>query len=80
MKALGKRDAGTQFIAPSGRHVEFVVKRDGTFLFAYLDDPTDGLALSLEGLRLLEPAKASAALEHVQSRAAQMRTAPRRVA
>lgn len=51
---LRNRDAGKVFVAPSGRHVEFVAERGGAFLFQYRDDPSDGLALSQDALRILE--------------------------
>lgn len=51
---LRKNDVGKVFVAPSGRHVEFVTEKAGSFVFHYLDDPSDGLSLSLDGLRILE--------------------------
>jgi hypothetical protein len=51
---LRKCDAGKVFIAPSGRTVTFLKEVDGSFLFAYEDDPLDGLALSKDGLMILD--------------------------
>ena len=51
---LRNRDAGKVFVAPSGRRVEFIAESRGAYLFQYLDDPSDGLALSADGLRILE--------------------------
>jgi len=54
---LRKCDAGKVFIAPSGRLVSFEAEKGGVYMFTYLDDPTDGLALSFDGLRILERAR-----------------------
>jgi hypothetical protein len=52
---LSKRDQGKQFVAPSGRRVEFVAQQsDDRYVFVYVDDRDDGLALSQDGLRILE--------------------------
>jgi hypothetical protein len=51
---LRKKDAGKVFVAPSGRRVGFIGEKSGAFLFRYLDDPSDGLALSAESLRILD--------------------------
>lgn len=53
---LGKRDVGRQFIAPSGRRIEFEGVHGDRFMFVYVDDRQEGLAFSGEGLRILEPA------------------------
>ncbi len=51
---LRKQDAGKVFVAPAGRRVGFIGEKSGAFLFRYLDDPSDGLALSAESLRILD--------------------------
>jgi hypothetical protein len=58
---LGKRDVGRQFIAPSGRRIEFEGVHGNRFMFVYVDDREEGLALSGEGLRILEQAPATRA-------------------
>jgi hypothetical protein len=58
---LRKCDAGKVFIAPSGRRVSFVIEHSGVFMFVYEDDLSDGLALSRDGLRILERAPKSPA-------------------
>jgi hypothetical protein len=55
---LRKGDAGKVFMTPSGRRAVYVKEHGGVYMFAYEDDPTDGLALSPEGLRILERAPA----------------------
>lgn len=57
---LRKCDAGKVFIAPSGRRVSFVIEQNGIYMFVYEDDLSDGLALSREGLRILERAPKAA--------------------
>ena len=57
---LGKRDIGRRFVAPSGRHVELVGAFTDRFMFVYVDDREEGLALSLEGLKILERAPRAA--------------------
>lgn len=54
---LRKGDAGKAYMTPSGRRAVFVKEQDGAYMFVYEDDPTDGLALSREGLRILERAR-----------------------
>jgi len=54
---LSARDVGKRFVAPSGREVRFVGKQGQQFLFVYVDDPCDGLALSEKNLFLLERLK-----------------------
>jgi hypothetical protein len=51
---LGKRDIRRRFVAPSGREVELVAAYTDRFMFVYVDDRQDGLALSREGLKILE--------------------------
>jgi hypothetical protein len=53
---LRKCDAGKAFMTPSGRRAVFVKEQGGVYMFVYEDDPTDGLALSPESLRILERA------------------------
>ncbi|MDR6381800.1 hypothetical protein [Paraburkholderia caribensis] len=51
---LTKRDEGKVFVAPSRRRIVFEHERGGRYLFVYEDDPSEGLALSLDGLKILE--------------------------
>jgi hypothetical protein len=62
---LSERDAGKRFVAPSGREVEFIGKQGQQFLFVYVDDPCDGLALSDKNLFLLERPKKQKAKSEV---------------
>jgi hypothetical protein len=51
---LRESDVGKRFVAPSGRLVTFESKRNDTYFFMYEDDPTDGVALSQDALRILD--------------------------
>lgn len=53
---LGSKDVGKRFIAPSGREVEYVGERGDRFVFAYVNEPGECLALSADGLRILDEA------------------------
>ncbi|MEI7296632.1 hypothetical protein WCQ02_31200 [Paraburkholderia tropica] len=57
---LEKRDVGKRFLAPSGRQVELVSVLADRFMFVYVDDDEDGLALSREGLKILERVQSAA--------------------
>ncbi|APR40005.1 hypothetical protein [Paraburkholderia sp. SOS3] len=57
---LKQGDKGTVFVAPSQRRVVFDHEHRGRYVFIYEDDPDDGLALSAEGLKILERAPAPA--------------------
>jgi len=63
---LSKRDQGKQFVAPSGRRVEFVAQpSEDRYVFVYVDDRDDGLALSQEGLWILDRVGARHLMESV---------------
>jgi hypothetical protein len=51
---LRATDKGKEFAAPSGRRVKYIGERGGSYFFVYVDDTSDGLALTSGGLRILD--------------------------
>jgi hypothetical protein len=60
---LKRGGKGVVFVAPSRRRVVFDREADGQYVFVYEDDPSEGLALSEEGLKILERATTSETLQ-----------------